>query len=54
MLNTVRMAKYTHTSIGFFLDLPIEEYASWQSIINAEIERENKAIESAGKGGRRG
>lgn len=49
------MAKYTHTSIDFFLDLPIEEYVSWQSIITDEIDRENKAIENAGKrGGHRG
>ena len=43
----MRMAKYTGTSIGYFLEIPIDDFYEWIKVMNAEIDRENKAIKES-------
>ncbi|WP_443674641.1 hypothetical protein [Megasphaera sp.] len=47
------MAKYSHTSIDFFLSLPVADLRDWVTTVSGEIDRQNKEIEKAGKGGGR-
>ena len=43
------MARYSRTPIDFFLSIPIDEYKTWEKVINDEIKRENKAVENITK-----
>ena len=43
-VSALRMAKYSYTSIEYFLSLPLAEFKDWTQIINAEIQRENEDI----------
>ena len=45
------MAKFSHTPINFFLGLQVPDLHDWMLTISEEIQRQNKEIESAGKGG---
>jgi hypothetical protein len=45
------MAKYSHTPIDFFLGLPVSDLRDWMTTVSGEINRQNKEIEKAGKGG---
>ena len=46
-LSALRLAKYTHTPIGFFLRLPIDEFYEWIAVMNGEIQREEKEIKES-------
>ena len=54
-LSALRLAKYSTTSIGYFLEMPSDEFYEWVRVMNGEIERENnemkESMESA-KGGK--
>lgn len=45
------MAKYSHTSIEFFFSLPAADLYDWMNTVGDEIQRQNKEIEKAAKGG---
>ena len=38
------MAKYSNSSMEYFLKMPIAEFQSWVETVNAEIEQEQEAI----------
>ena len=45
----MRMAKYSQTPIGYFLEMPISEFLLWMEIISGEIKRENREIKGIKK-----
>ena len=49
----MRLAKYTKTPIGYFMEMPIDEFYEWVQVMNAEIKRENKELEKIKKKTRR-
>jgi hypothetical protein len=48
-LSALRLAKYSNTPIGYFMEMPIGEFYAWIKVMNAEIERENKEVEAIKK-----
>ena len=48
-LTALRMAKYSNTPIGWFLELPVGEFYSWMKVIGLEIKRENDEIKKMKK-----
>ncbi|MCI7200889.1 MULTISPECIES: hypothetical protein [Megasphaera] len=48
----MRLAKYTKTPIGWFLDQPIGDFYEWIQVMNEEVEREEEEMKKAKKGGR--
>ncbi|WP_157868799.1 MULTISPECIES: hypothetical protein [Megasphaera] len=47
----MRLAKYTKTPIGWFLEQPIGDFHAWIQVMNEEVDREKEEIEKAKKGG---
>lgn len=50
-LSAMRLAKYTKTPIGWFLDQPIGDFYEWIQVMNEEVEREEEEMKKAKKGG---
>jgi hypothetical protein len=48
-LSALRLAKYSNTPIGWFLELPVGEFYAWMEVIGSEIKRENDEIDKAAK-----
>jgi hypothetical protein len=48
-LSALRLAKYSNTPIGWFLELPMGEFYAWIKVMNAEVDRENKETEAITK-----
>lgn len=48
-MSVVRMAKYSSTPIGYFMEMPLIEFFDWFDVINGEIQRENEEIGNIGK-----
>ena len=38
----MRLSKYTKSPIGFFLDLPMDDFYEWVQTMNKEIEMERR------------
>ena len=49
----LRMAKYSHTPISFFMSLSIDDLYGWMDTVAGEIDRQNREIERQVKGGGR-
>lgn len=47
----MRLAKYTKTPIGWFLDQSIGDFYEWIQVMNEEVEREEEEMKKAKKGG---
>ena len=45
--SALRMAKYSNSPIGVFLEMPTGEFDCWMKIMNAEIDIENEAAKKA-------
>ena len=45
----MRLAKYTKTPVGYYLELPIGEFYEWIKVMNAEIKRETRELEKIKK-----
>lgn len=45
--SALRMAKYSNSPIGVFLEMPTGEFGCWMKIMNAEIDLENEKIKEA-------
>ena len=43
-VSALRMAKYSNSSMDYFMEMPIREFQAWVETVNAEIEREQEAI----------
>ena len=43
----MRMAKYSNSPVGVFLEMPTGEFGCWMKIMKAEIELENEAAKKA-------
>ena len=50
-MTVLRLARYTKTPIGYFLDMPMGELVEWIEVANREAKEEaRRAKESAKKG----
>ena len=38
------MAKYSNSSMDYFMEMPIRQFQAWVETVNAEIERDQEAI----------
>nr|DAV63504.1 MAG TPA: hypothetical protein [Caudoviricetes sp.] len=47
----MRLAKYTKTPIGWFLEQQIGDFHAWIQVMNEEVDREKEEIEKVKKRG---
>ena len=48
-LCALRLAKYSQSLVGYFLELPIGDFYEWVKVMNEEIEQEIAAQKRAAK-----
>ena len=48
-LSALRLAKYSKSPVGYFLELPIGDFYEWVKVMNEEMEREIAAHKRAAK-----